>query len=157
MQIHFIDWKRVHMQSSPAHLKIYSSRTFRRLSRGFRWIPLVIPSYPWLSLVILSYPWLSLVILGYSWVSLGILGYPWVSLVILGYPCLSLVFYDSNIYEIVCAFVIILTVICRNLLQSRPDKMTIINIKNISCTCSLYFSVIINNIVQKFYFIIPSI
>ena len=41
-----------------------------------------------------------------------------------GYPWLLLVIYDSNICEIVCAFAIIFPVICRNLLQSWPDYMT---------------------------------
>ena len=51
-------------------------------------------------------------------------GFRWLSLVILGYSWLYLVIYDSNICEIVCAFAIIFPVICRNFLQSRPDKMT---------------------------------
>ena len=50
-------------------------------------------------------------------------GFRWFPLVICGYR-LYLVIYDSNIYEIVCAFAIIFPVICRNLLQSRPDKKT---------------------------------
>ena len=57
-------------------------------------------------------------------VSDGSHGYPWLSLVIPGYPWLYLVIYNSNICEIICAFAIILSVICRNLPQSRPDKMT---------------------------------
>ena len=50
--------------------------------------------------------------------------FPWFPLDSLGYPWLLLVIYDSNIYEIVCAFVTIFPVICRNFLQSRQDKMT---------------------------------
>ena len=41
----------------------------------------------------------------------------WYPLVNFGYPWLS------NICEIVCAFAIIFPVICRNLLQSLPDKI----------------------------------
>jgi len=51
-------------------------------------------------------------------------GYPWLYLVFLAW--LYLVIYDSNICEIVCAFAVIFSVICRNLLQLRPDKMTMI-------------------------------
>ena len=80
------------MQLSPVFLQIYSAETFRRFPCSSPWF-LMVP-----------------------------LGYPWLSLVILGYPWLSLVIYDSNICEIVCAFAIIFPVICRNLLQSRPDK-----------------------------------
>ena len=59
-------------------------------------------------------PWFPMVSDGSPWLSFGIFGYTWFYLVI----------YNSNICEIVCAFAIILSVICRNLLQSRPDKMT---------------------------------
>ena len=92
-------------------LQILSGNISRRfpcsypvVSDGFRRFPVVILGYPWLSLVIHGYLWLYLVILGYSWLYLFI--------------------YNSNICEIVCAFAIIISVICRNLLQSRPDKMT---------------------------------
>ena len=64
------------------------------------------------------------VLRGFRLFPLVILGFPRLSLIILGYPWLSLVIYDSNICEIVCAFVIIFSLICRNLLQSRSDKMT---------------------------------
>ena len=102
--------KCAHMQLSPEHLQKYSLRTFWRFS--------------WLSLVILVYTWFPLVSLGYPCFSLFILGCPWLSLVSLGYPWLYLVIYNLNICEIVCAFAIIIPLICRNLLQSQPDKMT---------------------------------
>ena len=69
-------------------------------------------------------PWFPMVSDGSPWLSLAILGYPWLSLVIPGYTWLYLFIYNSYISEIVCAFAIILSVICRNLLQSQPDKMT---------------------------------
>ena len=88
---------------SPAHLQIYSSRTFQRFPCSSPWFPMVPTGSPWLSLVIVGYTQLSVVILGYT---------------------LYLVIYDSNICEIVCAFAIIFPIIFRNLLQSRLDKMT---------------------------------
>ena len=80
--------------SHATHLQIYSGNIFRSFHVVTPWFSMVSDGSPWLTLVIPGYPWLYLVI------------------------------YNSNICEIVCAFAIILSVICRNFLLSRPDKMT---------------------------------
>ena len=91
------------------------SNGYHVVPSGFWWFPLVILGYPWL-----SYPWLSLVSLGYPWLSLVILGYPWLSLVILGYTWLTTIqIYAKLFAHLQFSF----PVICRNLLQLRPDKM----------------------------------
>ena len=106
MQIYFNDSALhiLYITSRISHatdLQILSGNIFRRFPCSY---PVVSGGFRRFPVVILGYLWLYLVILGYTW--------------------LYLVIYNSNICEIVCAFAIILSIICRDLLQSRPDKMT---------------------------------